>query len=1089
MQFFDGYFSALAAGTYTIQLTHTVALKTSNQQVYAISQDFTVQAPELTIDTTIVQSFYPPMGGSDLYGAVMPFIVLTDPALPWERDLVPDGTPAGPSNPTPWMALMIFAEGEISLQPGTNSPVQTVPVSQLLAADPNTLKPALPQGWVSQELLDSTCQTITISGAAFNAVMPQTDELPFLGHCRGLDLPAEGQGLLSVLLSNRLPVAAGSPMRYYAHLVSLEGFASYLGPNATPIPAKPSSTQLQDVQLVSLFNWTFVSLPEPDFNFTTLIRGLIGSEAATAGVLALPVPSTANVPAPVAARLNDGYVPLTLTTVSGDESFAWYRGPFSAVVPQPLPQAGNPPVDVSSATNADELTIYLEEQGLFDLSYAAAWNIGRQLALADSQFTNAITTTRLAANAALNAIAQRLAMPHFAGETDPRVLLARDASRRRFAERVGAGLGRMWTRSLEAARNGEVREAPRTAVRMARRRRTPAVLDLLARQDVVDAIGENVDDSIATIGRWLANLALLYPIPFSHLVPNPDMLPPESIRFFYIDQGWIDAMLAGATSIAIHSTADQLLVQALQPRIRTAMRRHRRASFTRRSAAPSAQASGTAMTGMLIRSQLVAAWPTLVIDATLGDVPMTIVRDDTPSPTVRLTLFDGIPDTVTLAEPYQGLLFGVQDNGGTDAVSVRVATDPRFTGAPLNVTPVTPAFRTPAAQAMGGVLDVATLAPALATAAGVMPFASDAVVNWNGTPLTTTFVTPTQLTAPITADLIAGAGAASVTVTSGGATSQPVPFLIDPTPAIDSIEPQLAIAGGPDLTIDVFGIGFDSTAVVQWNGTGLTTAFVSVAQVSAVVPAASIATSTIATITVQTSSGTTAGTAFNVVTANPVIETLDPAVLSAGSPGFTLYLTGFELGADSVVQWNGTALATTFLNGSEVTAAVPSSLLAAAGSASVTVATGGATSNALAFTIAGSEPVIAAISPGAAMAGANAVTLTVAGANFGSDSVVQWNGTALTTTYSDAEEVTATIPAGNLASAGSASITVETGGVASAAAAFTIIGALPVIALLDPAATVAGGAPFTLTVYGGFGAGDFALQVILTPEFQSFTPQ
>src|SRR5439155_12092815 len=64
-------------------------------------------------------------------------------------------------------------------------------------------------------------------------------------------------------------------------------------------------------------------------------------------------------------------------------------------------------------------------------------------------------------------------------------------------------------------------------------------------------------------------------------------------------------------------------------------------------------------------------------------------------------------------------------------------------------------------------------------------FVSGAVVKWNGSPRTTTFVSGSRLTAPILATDIAKAGTASVTVvnpTPGGGTSNPA-FLLITTPA------------------------------------------------------------------------------------------------------------------------------------------------------------------------------------------------------------------------------------------------------------------------------------------------------------------
>jgi hypothetical protein len=86
-------------------------------------------------------------------------------------------------------------------------------------------------------------------------------------------------------------------------------------------------------------------------------------------------------------------------------------------------------------------------------------------------------------------------------------------------------------------------------------------------------------------------------------------------------------------------------------------------------------------------------------------------------------------------------------------------------------------------------------------------------------------------------------------------------------------------------------------------------------------------------------------------------------------------------------------------------------------------------------------PSLGAISPASASAGAAAFTLTVNGNNFISSSVINWNGAALATTFVNAAQLSATVPAANIAAAGTASVTVFTpapGGGTSTAAAFTI---------------------------------------------------
>ena len=78
--------------------------------------------------------------------------------------------------------------------------------------------------------------------------------------------------------------------------------------------------------------------------------------------------------------------------------------------------------------------------------------------------------------------------------------------------------------------------------------------------------------------------------------------------------------------------------------------------------------------------------------------------------------------------------------------------------------------------------------------------------------------------------------------------------------------------------------------------------------------------------------------------------------------------------------------------------------------------------------VAGSVPTIAALNPANMTAGSSAFTLTVNGTNFGSQAVVNWNGAARATTFVSGNQVTAAIPAADIATAGSAGVTVTNPG-------------------------------------------------------------
>ena len=72
----------------------------------------------------------------------------------------------------------------------------------------------------------------------------------------------------------------------------------------------------------------------------------------------------------------------------------------------------------------------------------------------------------------------------------------------------------------------------------------------------------------------------------------------------------------------------------------------------------------------------------------------------------------------------------------------------------------------------------------------------------------------------------------------------------------------------------------------------------------------------------------------------------------------------------------------------------------------------------------GSGPTLTALSPSSAPAGGPGFTLTVTGANFVSGATVRWNGSNRTTTFGSASQLTAAIPAADIAVAGTAQVTV-----------------------------------------------------------------
>lgn len=114
-------------------------------------------------------------------------------------------------------------------------------------------------------------------------------------------------------------------------------------------------------------------------------------------------------------------------------------------------------------------------------------------------------------------------------------------------------------------------------------------------------------------------------------------------------------------------------------------------------------------------------------------------------------------------------------------------------------------------------------------------------------------------------------------------------------------------------------------------------------------------------------------------------------------------------------------------------------------------------------------PTVTNLSPSSATAGNGDLSLTVSGSNFVATSQVLWNGNARATNFVSATQLTAAIPAGDLATAGMATITVMNptpGGGSSNTQTFTILNRVATVSAASFAQNVAL-APETIV--SGFG--------------------
>jgi hypothetical protein len=197
------------------------------------------------------------------------------------------------------------------------------------------------------------------------------------------------------------------------------------------------------------------------------------------------------------------------------------------------------------------------------------------------------------------------------------------------------------------------------------------------------------------VADFLVRLRLAERVPFNYLVPDPGLLPNESIRFFTVDDAWLDALMEGAMAVGSSGARDVEHSRAAMPTIKAAVRdavplaaavRRRQVGASAMSdhvrgavavAAEFPDPGGTPpVTGFLLRSSLVAGWPGFSVRAfTTTEIPeavdpttldpslfVPILRMELLSPSVLLVLFAGTPALVWLEEPDHGVPLGIEED-------------------------------------------------------------------------------------------------------------------------------------------------------------------------------------------------------------------------------------------------------------------------------------------------------------------------------------------------------------------------------------------------------------------------------------------
>ena len=367
-------------------------------------------------------------------------------------------------------------------------------------------------------------------------------------------------------------------------------------------------------------------------------------------------------------------------------------------------------------------------------------------------------------------------------------------------------------------------------------------------------------------------------------------------------------------------------------------------------------------------------------------------------------------------------------------------------------------------------------------------FESGANASFTATGITvnsTTFVSPTRLTANISIAGSAPTGTSDVTVANpdGSTATGSAVFSVNPAPTVTGVNPGSATQGASNQNVTITGTGFDNgPALAASFGSGITTnsvTYVSATQVTANITVAGTASTGAHDVTLTNGDGSSAAAAgaFTVSKA-PTIATLSPSALGQGASNQNVTITGTGFDPTSSVGFGAgiTVNSTTFVSATQLTANITVAPTATTGAHDVTVNNGdGSTGTGSgAFTV-DAAPAVTTVAPASGDAGATNYNVTITGTGFAQGAVASFGAgvTVNSTTFVSATRLTANIAIASGASTGTRDVTVTNTDVGSAkkTAAFTV-NAAPTISAAVPNSAGAGASNLNVTITGtGFESG------------------
>lgn len=200
--------------------------------------------------------------------------------------------------------------------------------------------------------------------------------------------------------------------------------------------------------------------------------------------------------------------------------------------------------------------------------------------------------------------------------------------------------------------------------------------------------------------------------------------------------------------------------------------------------------------------------------------------------------------------------------------------------------------------------------------------------------LDTVFIDNHHVKLNIKDDIFLEAGKFPVTIyttSPDGGTSNSVNLTVNnPVPSITALQPSHAMAGAAELTLTVSGLRFFNDTIIFINGVMRPYALIDPTKIQLELSGLNFEVGAYLELKAANPSpggGLSTPAVFTVFNPVPELTSMHPQTVVAGSPGFTLSLTGDHFVKTSAVSFNGCQLPTRYLSGNQIEATMPAEAL------------------------------------------------------------------------------------------------------------------------------------------------------------------